>query len=333
MNRTLTVASILVALAACGKSNSNGDGGAGGGGDGGGGGGGGGDASGESGGDGSGSCGTILGTIRDFVGVETPGYAGSGTAPMVHPDFEHSPTNSGAVKGLVDTAIGSDRKPVLNGASPDLATAFLNYGTDGVTTNGSETGGPNVGAHTKAGWFAAWYTDTNGLSSTVTQDFPLTANPDGTYVYDSAAYFPLDNAGWGIESSGGTLEKGDDGNPHNFHFTTEFHASFKYMGGEKFTFRGDDDVWVFVNDKLAIDIGGIHGPVTEQVDFDADTETDGTLDTSTGVFTPTGNPTTLHLGLTVGSTYNIDFFNAERHVTGSNFRLQTSIACFNTVIF
>lgn len=41
----------------------------------------------------------------------------------------------------------------------------------------------------------------------------------------------------------------------------------------KFNFSGDDDVWVYVDGKLALDIGGAHGKVTGQIDFNGDTTT------------------------------------------------------------
>ncbi|MBN2339940.1 MAG: DUF4215 domain-containing protein [Deltaproteobacteria bacterium] len=95
---------------------------------------------------------------------------------------------------------------------------------------------------------------------------------------------------------------------HNFYFTSEVTYWFKYDPATPATlnFLGDDDVWVFVNGHLAVDLGGIHIPTEGSVIISA------------------GN----NFGMEAGNVYKINIFHAERKVEGSSFKL--TLGGFNT---
>ncbi|HEY2512960.1 MAG TPA: fibro-slime domain-containing protein [Polyangiaceae bacterium] len=218
----------------------------------------------------AGNCSLVVGVVRDFLsyGLQDGG----------HPDFERF-TGDGVSPGLVESALGTDRKPVYAGICDN--SGFANppcpFGQE-FTTQAN---------------FDEWYRATQDVNDPYLVYLEFVPNGN-VYTFQSTAFFPLDNAGFGNTPGFG----------HNFSFTTELHLKFTYNGGETFAFSGDDDLWVFIDGKLAIDLGGLHEPATASVSLDT-------------------------LGLTKGTEYDIELFNAERHSTGSNFRVDTNLAFTN----
>lgn len=182
-----------------------------------------------------------------------------------HPDFEGP---IGGDRGFVGERLGPEDTPVYLGPSP--------------TT-------------TSAANFETWFRDVPGVNESVSIDLPLTrVGAEARFVFDERAFFPIDDRLFGNE-----------GRAHNFHFTLEASASFVYSGGETFRFAGDDDVFVFLNRRLAIDLGGVHSREEASV----------SLDELAAAFE-----------LRVGETYELHLFFAERHTSRSTFTIDTTIS-------
>jgi fibro-slime domain-containing protein len=112
---------------------------------------------------------------------------------------------------------------------------------------------------------------------------------------------------------------------HNFHFTTEVKYWFRYETNTMATldFTGDDDVWVFLNGRLAIDLGAWHVPLNGTITINGATvNTTANLDVLTPTPTVVNNPGTAQdYGMTPGNVYQIAVFHAERQKEGSSFKL------------
>ena len=210
-----------------------------------------------------------------------------------HPDMQYENKSFGLRKGVVRDRLDKNGKPVLN--TNKAASAMI----------------------TSAGTFNQWFNPVEGVNREVEHSITLTERADRPGVYTFARergmpseleyFFPLtgDPRGWNDLYPTGNGER-------NFYFTYEIETEFTFTDPTLierremiFDFTGDDDVWVFINGRLAVDIGGVHAQEHGSVNIDQMKD---------------------ELGLEYGNDYTLKLFFAERHQTASNFRIDTTIS-------
>jgi fibro-slime domain-containing protein len=215
-------------------------------------------------------------TIRDFS--------------IENPDFNHAGSFPDKVtKGMVLPTLDNENKPQKS-LTPYLQADFPKWFRDDSTN-----------------------ADPKLRNYTTCRDLPMSKKEDGYWGYSSytddttKGYFPIQDFNrfnetfpiyYNINYDKAQLVATTT--PGNFSFCMEMQADFTYQKGQQFSFAGDDDVWVFINKKLAIDLGGTHSPAKDSVNLDT-------------------------LGLVPGSKNDFRLFYCERQKSGSNLYIQTSI--------
>ena len=250
----------------------------------------------------------LTGTVRDFFErtADPPGRL------RPHPDMEVVPDHGyGLYCGNVSTQLDAQGKPeftaagfkVYQQATDSQGRPICWTLVDEAAGDTPEVRGPSDLGGIKNVWsFKKWFRDRCrwNLSKPLTLTFHRQA--DGSYVFDDSTdplysqlggFFPIEGQLFG--NPGGWPDR-------NFHFTVELQTEFTYDAdaGNMFEFIGDDDVWVYIDGQLVIDLGGVHAAEHQFVDLN-------------------------RLGLVDGETYSLHFFFAERHRTQSNFRIVTNL--------
>ncbi|MBO7583547.1 MAG: hypothetical protein J6T20_07125 [Treponema sp.] len=176
--------------------------------------------------------------VRDFVGYD---YEDKNLEQYRHVDFEHiNQHDYDTVKEYLD----DNKKPVYN--SENAA---------------------NILSITSADSFAQWFITSEDINREVRTSISFISDDSDSmqYKYENRGFYPVDNKGFGDS-------EGYDTFWHNFNFTVEstFYLLCKKDTPITISCESDDDLWLFINGKLAIDQGGRHGYYTETITFTAE---------------------------------------------------------------
>ena len=159
---------------------------------------------------------------------------------------------TGLQKGIVKNDLGEDNKPVFSGS--DIAKKCF----------------------VDADKFKTLFNYTKDVNEAQCYDMPFTrSEADANWTFDSSplgGFFPVENtADSTVVKIGDTVlgptadarakratSSGED--KRNQQFCAESHTTFTYYENLEFSFGNTDDMWVFINKKLAIDKGGLNVP-------------------------------------------------------------------------
>ena len=200
-----------------------------------------------------------------------------------HPDFEPRPDSGNVILGMVKDTLGPDGLPVFN---------YSPFNTTETTFN-------------------MWYRDIPGINITVDKELDLLIGENNKISYEEGnipnceGFYPIDNEGFG----------NTHGYQHNYGFTDDLCFYILYNGKGNIRIIGDDDIWLFINGKLAIDLGGCHASTSKEIQIDGETTTKE-INGTTYSYKYNSD-----FNIAEGQLVEVRIFHAERRATGSHFNL------------